>query len=227
MPPEKTRFLYQALQERNEAIQTIKSQAVVGYRSQLFRSKSVLTVLAGRPLNVRLDSLSEFGFFENQIFLDRGRLSILWHPENQYFQGAGTEEQLEKFLGIPLSPQALVDLLLNRPSLEKRGECTVRYYPKEKVYLFSNPRHEYWVKEENKTAYPVLIRLFDLEGATLYRVTYSDYRLVDGLWFPFHIEGNFNGKRVVLQYEEIVLNETLDQKLFEAEIPENATRIFD
>lgn len=69
-------------------------------------------VLAQRPDRLRTESLSPFGMPLLTLVANGERLAVLLPLQADYYQGAASAENLQRFAGIPLEPAQLVSLLL-------------------------------------------------------------------------------------------------------------------
>ncbi len=221
--PEKN-SVYQDLALRATLVRGLRAQGVLQFRSPLSRSRDRIALLVRSPLDLRIESLLEFGAAGYEAVSLGGEFSIFWPLAGEYFRGIGTRDEMQRYLSFPLAPEEAIPLILSAVPLEPEADYRLEE-KKGRVWL-RGLRSDIEVEEADGRYRPVEVVWRSLEGAATHRVRYGDFTEVSGISFPHFIEGRFSKSRVLLVLEEVELNPPLETGLFELDIPENAHRIY-
>lgn len=214
--------ILQSLERRERDWTALRGEARVRWGRQ--KMGNVL-VLVKRPLDFRFDRLSDFGYYLQQTVSRGGLFTVIWYGENRYFQGIGTSEQLGRFLSVRLTPMEVVPFLLGSVPLEEAEVYNLHPLKTRDHYLLKGERGEITVQKIDNDYLPKKFVALDLEGERVYSIEYDDESPETG--FPHRILGKFDGKSCEIVFEEIELNPALPHGLFEIEVPEGATRLYD
>lgn len=218
--------LHRVLKDRAEGLLAVRGKGRFLYGAKPFRRQGEVVILVQRPLNFRFDLPSEFGLLAHQVVSDGGLLTVIWHPENRYFQGVGTAEQVSRYLSFALSPEKLIPLLLAAPLPENKEEYEVRPLKDGGVFL-KGILGDIWLKWEGEELVPRKVVLKDLSGKAIARIDYQEFEWREGWYFPRKLRGMFGTTRVDLVWDEWEINPSLSRSLFDVEIPRDATRIYE
>jgi hypothetical protein len=74
-------------------------------------------LIAEKPGHLRAETLSAFGVPLLVLASDGTRLGVSVPPENLFYSGAATADNIVTFIKVPLHPEDLVDILLYQPKL--------------------------------------------------------------------------------------------------------------
>jgi len=225
--------IYREILSRCEAIRTLQGEARL--RIQTDRQKASLdAVIAcdrhGRLRFEILDWLNHVVFLA--IFDPQGFLTYS-ASENEYMEGPGDAEQIRERLGIPLKSAELAALAMGDPFFLPVSDPTVRISVDRNALLLDveasglGPRYLVWLDEERRPARMFVIRPYS-GGRAIgdLQVEYGRYRTIDRVSFPHRIRVAATGSQRVLQvdYEKVLLNESLEEDLFRFVPPEGATQ---
>jgi hypothetical protein len=111
--------LVEILRARTGTNRRLDSAASVSITTQGKYFSSQQFILAEQPDRVRVDALTGFGQLIMQLTSDGAVLSVLLNTTNppRFYRGSATEENFSRFVGLPLSPELLVAMLLYEPPI--------------------------------------------------------------------------------------------------------------
>lgn len=142
---------------------------------------------------------------------------------NEYKQGPDDAEKIREMLGIPLTGKELTALAMGDPFFLPLADPTVRISVDRDVLLLdveaagAGPRYLVWLDQEGRPDRMFVLRPYG-GGQALgdLQVDYGRYRRVDSVSFPHRIRLKATATGSVLQvdYQRVVLNETLEEDLF-------------
>jgi outer membrane lipoprotein-sorting protein len=148
-------------------------------------------------------------------------------------EGPEDPEQIREMLGIPLKAEELTALALGDPFFLPVSEPTVRMSVDQNALLLDvessdlGPRYQVWLDEDKRPARMFVTRPHG-GGRTIgdLQVEYGRYRTIDGVSFPHRIRVAVTGSERVLKvdYQKVLLNESLEENLFRFVPPEGATQ---
>lgn len=221
--PEKS-AVYQDLALRAAVVRSLRAQGVLQFRSPFSRSRDRVVLLIRSPLDLRVESLLEFGAAGYEAVSLGGEFSIFWPLSGEYFRGIGTREEMQRHLSFPLAPEEAIPLILSAVRLEP--EADYRLEEKKGRLWLRGLRADIEIEEADGRYRPVEVVWRSLEGTATHRIRYGDFSEISGISFPRSIEGRFSAHRLRLVLEEVELNPSLETQLFRLDIPEHAHRIY-
>jgi len=136
--------------------------------------------------------------------------------KNILMSGGANAATLERYVRIPLAPQAAVDLLMGLAP-----DAAQLATPPDSVSDTEGMTIALWRLGDGGTrelgfiaGRLAMVRERDSAGAQRYDVRYSDWRDASGMSFPDKVEADFPASRITLRYEGPALNTTLAPALF-------------
>ena len=223
--------IFSSLQRRNDAVRSLRGFANVRYGSSIFGgvfgARGETTFAVKRPYHLRIDSLSDFGLYNSQIAIVRGDLTILWPGDNSYYRRLADSRAMERYLMIDLNPEQAIEILLGRVPMEDEEEYGVRELKKGRRFLLQGEHGEVIVESKDGPYLPVQYTAYDTDGLMKYRIDYSDYRRERDVLFAGHLLVRFFDprSRIEIFYNEVEINPTLEDKLFEIKLPNDAKQL--
>lgn len=176
--------------QTREHVHSLRAEARVDQRGKKRRIRGTAYMFVERPDKVRFDAMTQFG--PAAILTSDGqRFALTDLRENRYLTGPTCPANIARLLGIPLSGAEVSRLLIgDTPRIQATGEhieCTGHG-----TYLVSlegsdgaRQQIELAVAKADRDLPPsqqhmrlVRSEVFDPNGKTKWRVTFSDYRLV-------------------------------------------------
>ena len=224
---------YRGILSRCEAIRTL--QGVAHLRLQTEQQKASLDAVIACDRHGRLrfeirDLLNHVVFLA--IFDPQGSLTYSV-SENEYMEGPEDPEQIREMLGIPLKAEELTALALGDPFFLPVSDPIVRISVDQNALLLDvessglGPRYLVWLDENKRPAKMFVIQPYS-GGRAIgdLQVEYGRYRTIDGVSFPHRIRVAVTGSERVLKvdYQKVLLNESLEEDLFRFVPPEGATQ---
>jgi len=207
---------------------TIRAEARVDQRGEEGRIRGTVLLFVERPERVRFDAMTQLGPAA-VLTSDGEEFQLLDLREDRFLHGPSCPENISRLLGIPMSGEDLTRFVLgDTPRIAARSEsirCTGGG-----TYLITlegeggeRQQIELAIREADLEA-PVteqrlrLLRseVFDAEGATIWRATFGDYRVVPdplseaeppmGVAMPFTIHFEGRGADTLVRFRSIDLN---------------------
>ena len=167
--------LMESLQERNQAVRTLRGLSSVRYGSRLFGVSGEAAILLKTPYYLRMDGLSEFGLYENQVVLANGMLLIHWAREKRYYKGLADRERFERYLAISLDADSVVRLLSGGVLLEAEEDYRLQSRKKGTEWVLRGSKSELVLAPQGTDWLPVRQTLLDVDGSRRAEIVYSDY----------------------------------------------------
>jgi outer membrane lipoprotein-sorting protein len=207
------------LSDRDTAIKSMQSSAVMEYSGggQHFKARENITVL--RPASMRVEVMSPLGV-ALVVAADAGQVAVFDPSKNTLLQGTANAATLDRFARIPMTPDAAVRLMLALPpdtamlafapnSMTETGDAKVLTYHQPGGVV-----DELGFTGEGKLE---MVRETLASGRVAYEVHYSDYRTVDGGYLiPAQVDASFprTGASVKFHYENPSVNKDVPDSTF-------------
>jgi outer membrane biogenesis lipoprotein LolB len=179
--------------------------------------------LSELPSSLRLEVLNFFG--QPVIYAaSDGHEFLIWQPgQNRAYQGLAAHGTLARLINFPLDDQEAVLLLA--------GVVPIWHQAEQKLFksadagmllqqlMDSSPPmiQKIWLEGESVTTTKIE-RLRD--GKLELEVKFSDFMDIHGWFYPKSIVMEGAKTRVTIRYEQIAINENLDQSVFHLTLPE-------
>jgi hypothetical protein len=201
--------VYRKIVSRSEAIRTLKGAAHLRLETEEQKAGLDAVIACDGDGRLRFEILD---WLNHVVFL------AIFDTE-----GPEAAEQIRQMLGVPLKASELTALALGDPFFLPLSDPTVRISVDQNALLLDvegaglGPRYLVWLDEEGRPARMLVIRPYS-EGRAMgdFHVEYGRYRSLDGVSFPHRIRVTATGSQGVVQvdYQKVVLNESLDKDLF-------------
>ncbi len=224
---------YRSLQERDARRLSLEGTARFRIHTGERKARLDVSLLCERPGSLRFDAND---FLDHLLFLAvvrEGVISSYSVPENLYNRGPASPSRIRDLLGVSLPPEALVSMLLGSPFLVSLTDPALRLYAAGEHDLLAacEPSGDLCTTVRvDRRGRPVesLLEILPGEGREplRIRVTFSKYRSVDSVDFPFriHVLDEGSGRYFQLDFHEINLNRELPADLFDFDPPQGAER---
>jgi outer membrane lipoprotein-sorting protein len=212
-----TTAMLAALANRERSLRSMQSGAIMEYSAadgHHFRTHEEIAL--ARPASMRVEAVAPFGATMVLAADDAGRLMIFDPSKNILMSGGANAATLERYVRIPLAPQAAVDLLMGLAP-----DAAQLATPPDSVSDTEGMTIALWRLGDGGTrelgfiaGQLAMVRERDSAGAQRYDVRYSDWRDASGMSFPDKVKADFPASRITLRYEGPTLNTTLAPALF-------------
>ena len=224
---------YRDILSRCEAIRTLQGTAHLRLQTEQQKASLDAVIVCDRHGRLRfeiLDLLNHVVFLA--IFDPKGFLTYSV-SENEYMEGPEDPEQIREMLGIPLKAEELTALALGDPFFLPLSDPIVRIGVDQNALLLDvessglGPRYLVWLDEDKRPAKMFVMRPHSGGRAVGdLQVEYGRYRTIDGVSFPHRIRVAVTGSERVFKvdYQKVLLNESLEEDLFRFVPPEGATQ---
>lgn len=218
--------LMQEWQELSARVESVKGLAKVEVKVPWKSLTATQVLLAEKPGHLRAETLSAFGSPLLLLAVDDGKLGVSLPPQNIFYTGAATPENLALFVHIALLPNDLVGALLYSPplidawkeeafTLQEGGWLLVRHGALRRQELVFNPLRQ-------------LVEVSYLEKNELFmRISYADFSALDDFFphrFQFELPGE--GSSVNLEFSDLETNGVLRQGIFQLAPPQGAKVVY-
>jgi hypothetical protein len=183
-------------------------------------------LIVEKPDHLRAETLSAFGVPLLVLASNGERLGVSVPPENLFYTGAATAENLASFVKLPLPPAELVHLLLYQPellqgykeeayTLPEGGWLLVRHGTLQRQELVFGPLRQL-----------VEVSFFDHNDLIL-RVEYGQFS-ESGRGFPHRMSLEVPGRftTVTLEFSDLETNAPLRSGLFQLTPPPGAKVVY-
>ncbi len=206
---------------RASAVRTLRAEATVDQRGPEGRVRGKVMMFLERPDHVRFDAVTQFGP-ALVLTSDGQNFALSDFKENRYLNGPACARNIARMIGVAMSAEDVVSILFGdsprlagaQPTLQCSNEGGYRV----DLNAQGGERQElvFAVHEDDFKKPPIEQRLrlvrsqrFDAKNKALWRVSYDDYRQVQGgLVLPFrvHVEDVRRGADALLRFDDIDVN---------------------
>lgn len=214
-------------------VRSLRAEARADQRGPDGRIRGTLLMFVERPDRVRVDVMTQFGPAA-VLTSDGARFALSDLRERVFLSGRACASNIARLVAMPLTGADFGQLLLGGTPRIAFSRATIRVDPDDGRYRVvlagrdgGRQEIDLAVPEADADAPPELQRLrlmrtemFDARGATLWRVTYDDYRVVRagalGVAMPYEVnfEHPGRGAELRLRFEEIAVNVDVPEGAF-------------
>jgi outer membrane lipoprotein-sorting protein len=193
-----------------------EAQVALKHEGRYYPSHQFL--LIEKPDRIRVDVLTSFGQLLLQLASDGENLSVLTSSPSRYMIGLANDENIYRFVRIPLSAQDLIALMLYSPPVIAYTESDVNPLGDEFVLSLSGKGQSQRIKFDDE------LRPFEIDfrqdDELLLKVA---YRRFNAIGFPEQmiIEVPQQELRVKLSLSAIQLNTLIDEAKFHITKPDD------
>lgn len=210
--------LVEILKARDREIKSVSGFAAVRYGTKVLGRRNEMIVLIKRPYSLRMEGFSVLGMAEQTIVLANGSLTLYWPSKNSYFKGLASVDVMERYLKISLGPEASIQILSGAIPVGEESEYVLYSLKGSRELSLKGPTDEVVFAPRGQGFVPLRYTAYDTENDKKYQVDYSDKLLVQ--FFDPSL-------KVEIDYHDVERNGSLDEKLFQLEIPNDALPIGD
>jgi hypothetical protein len=225
--------LYLEILSHGEQVRTLQGTARLRLQTEKEKASLDAVIVCDRNGRLRFEVLDWLNHVVFLALFDKKGFLTYSVPDNQYADGPDDSARIQEILGIPLTAEELVRLGLGDPFFLSMKDPILRVSVDQGALLLDarppslGPRYQMWLDERRRPERMFVIRPY--EGDRAFgdlRVDYGRYRQVGSVLFPHRIRVAASGSERVLQvdYQRLLLNESLEEDLFEFEPPEGAVR---
>ncbi len=206
---------YEVLWQRDQAIQTLRASARVRVSSGIFSRAVEQALIVKRPKNMRLDSYTVLGNLIHQLVLRNGSLWVYDATRERFDKDRDAERLLEENLGLGLSIDDMVSILVGSVPLEERTDYLAVTKKQGDVLRGLNSQ----VLIDPQTQLPQRFSGYTRHNE-LYEVRYSHYREVAGISFPHRIAVALHEPRISLEisFKDVDINIPVSDEKFAHEV---------
>jgi len=209
-------------------VSTLRGEAKVDQRGPEGRVRGKVMMFLERPSRVRFDAVTQFGP-ALVLTSDGDALALSDFKDNRYFQGPACARNVARMIGVALSAEDVVSVLFGDAPKLGAGQPTIQCskaggYRIDERANGERQELDFAVHEDDFEKAPSEQRLrlvraerFDANNNAIWRVTYDDYRAVQGgLMLPFrvHVEDLKRGADAILRFEDIDVNVKIPEGAF-------------
>jgi hypothetical protein len=214
-------------------VRSLRAEARADQRGPEGRIRGTLLMFVERPDRVRVDVMTQFGPAA-VLTSDGARFALSDLRERVYLAGRACASNIARLVAMPLTGADFGQLLLGGTPRIDFARAAIRVDPDDGRYRVvlagrdgGRQEIDFALNAADADAPPEAQRLrlvrtemFDPRGATLWRVTYDDYRVVRagalGVAMPFvvNFEHPGRGAELRLRFEEIAVNVDVPEGAF-------------
>ncbi len=211
------------LEKGKEQLRSFRAVGSIQVKGEKQRWSGRAFFLAQIPSSLRLEVLSFFG--QPVIYAaSDGYEFLIWEPgHDRAYQGLAAHGTLARLIEFPLHDQEAVLLLAGIvPTWHQVEQKLFKLPDKGRMLLqlvdtSSRLTQKVWLEGESLVA----TKIERLRGGKLeLEATFSDFMDIEGWFYPRSIVMEGAKTRVTIHYEQISINESLDQSVFHLTLPE-------
>lgn len=209
---EQARDWYQVLWQRDQDLTTLKGQVKLRVSRMIFSRAVDQAIIVKRPDQLRVDSYDVFGNLIHQLRVQKNHAEIHDFERGTARSEADVSAFLGEELGLDLSPDVLMTLLVGSVPLEARGDYLG--ITRKGGSILRGLRSQVLI--DSGQGVPIRYVGYTQSNA-IYEASFSDYREQSGRLFPYRIEVAVTEPRlgIDIQFEEAIINETVPDRLFD------------
>jgi hypothetical protein len=235
-PPEAGRFLsrpgslLERIRRARNRVRDLRGLVEITLDSEQERyvGKAVLILQAGG--SIRLEPLNFFGRPLIYIIAHKGRLQAYQPGGRKHFRGPATPGNLRQWIGIPLSPKEVVDVLLAEVAAPGEGAQIRAAWDgsgggpgayRLEILMNGGAAHRWWV--DARTFLPIRFQALDPGGEAIMTVRYDAYRKEADTLIPTDVSVEVGPEKRILEvhYGRVSVNRGLAPPAFRLPVPAN------
>lgn len=229
--------VFEATLDRYEALSSVRLRATLEYWGEEGRVRVDQVVLARRPGDVRVETISPFGTTLTVFATNADELVYYDLQANEFVRGRPELDHISRFLPFHLTAQDIVRVLLGAPPLDAvdpdPDTYAMEWDARRAAYRLTMPLSDdagtlrVWIDHGSWTM--VAARMTDAEGDRIFDLRSGNAEPVQGATIrtqmPTRIEFEMPGEDVdiALDVERVELDPTLPDALFTVPTPRAAT----
>jgi outer membrane lipoprotein-sorting protein len=212
------------LEKEKEQLRTFRAVGSIQVKGEKQHWSGRAFFLAELPGSLRLEVLNFFG--QPVIYaVSDGHEFLIWQPGgNRAYEGLAAHGTLARLIKFPLDDQEAVLLLAGVVPIWHQVEQKLFKSPDTGMLLLQQSRdtssrltQKIWLEGEGMVA----TKIERLQGGELeLEARFSDFMDIEGWFYPRSIVMEGAKTRVTIRYEQIAINESLDQSVFHLTLPE-------
>jgi hypothetical protein len=225
-PPPPPEELLVRIQARSQNLLGLKGLAYVQVSApgKSFRVQEV--ILARRPADLRLESLSPLGNPQFYLATDGRELNLYNPGENRYYRGRTNARYFSSLLPLPLDPEEIVTLLLGSFPILPHSGSSVHFEPQENLWILElndSSREAVQTLGVEPQSGQVSYTEYRLRGVTR-RLSFGDFRVLSNLSFPYqiHFEAPESKTKLRVEYTDAEINPVWERGDFHLPVPRGA-----
>jgi len=225
--------LYLEILGHGEQVRTLQGTARLRLQTKKEKASLDAVIACDRDGRLRFEVLDWLNHVVLLVLFDQNGFLTYSVPDNQYADGPDDPARIQEIIGIPLTAEELAALALGDPFFLSITDPIISVSVDQGALLLDaeqpslGPRYQVWLDERRRPERMFVIRPYQGRRAVGdLRVDYGRYRRVGSVVFPHRIRVAATASQRVLQvdYERVLLNEALEEGLFEFEPPAGAVR---
>ena len=189
-------------------------------------------IIVQSPSSLRMETLSFFG--QPLFFLTAkdNQLSILSLPENKFYKGKLTPENLSVVLPLYLNPNDLFSILLGGAPLIDYVDTDIGIVKEENLYLVrflqqgGTAKQILWIEPFNFSI--MKSETYDSSGNLILKVKFDNYKTINGISFPMSTTISLPSglTEIEIDYSSLEINTGINRNSFDLDIPPGVKIIY-
>lgn len=215
-PPHEASADLQTLSQRERQLTSLQAPAIMEYSGPGGHVKARETITLERPSSLRVEAMSPLGV-ALVVTADANQIAVFDPGKNTLTRGTASAATLDRVARIPLAPARAVLLLLAlppNPQLLTGPPTAVAREDESNIvkYNDSDGTTELAFRNGNLAT----LRQRDPDGAISFEVSYSDYRDIGAMEFPYSIKAVFppSSTTLSLMYQDPVIDREIPSSQF-------------
>jgi hypothetical protein len=225
--------LYLEILSHGEQIRTLQGTARLRLQAEKEKASLDAVIVCDRDGRLRFEVLDWLNHVVFLALFDKNGFLTYSVPDNRYVDGPDEPAHIQAILGIPLTAEEMVALALGDPFFLSITDPILSVSVDQGALLLEaespslGPRYRVWLDERRRPERMSVMRSYQGMGAIGdLGVDYGKYRRVGSVVFPHRIRVVAAASKRVLQvdYQRVLLNESLEEDLFAFEPPAGAAK---
>lgn len=208
--------LTRALAERDKALISVQSGAVMQYSAAGNSMKAKEQIVARRPASLRVEVMQPFGV-ALILAASGSHLAIFSPSQKKLIHAAASADTLNQYVQIPMEPRDVVALLMALAPADFDLDTAPASVQRDDPMTVA-----VWQKSETATRQlgftdGLLTMVRETDGDFVqYEVRYSDYHDIGGVMFPYTVDADFHTARshLTLRYLRPIVNGQVPDSTF-------------
>ena len=223
--------LYREILSRCEQVRTLRGTAHLRLQTEQEKVSLDAVIVCERGGRLRVEVLDWLNHLVFLALFDEEGFLAYSVPDNEYLEGPDDPVRIQEILGIPLSAKELAALALGDPFFLPMADPVPCVRMDQNALLLEvepsspGPRYLVWLGERTRPERMLIVQPQRGRGNPGgFQVDYGRYRKIGSVLFPHRIRVAAVGSKRVLQldYQQVLLNESLEENLFRFVLPEGA-----
>jgi outer membrane lipoprotein-sorting protein len=227
-----SQYLIEAIDERDEDIQSLKGRAKITYVNGNKKQSAKLVIVGLKPGYLRFDILDFWGRPALSFTTDGTDASVLSYRENRLYKGDLATHALSPCWPSSLSIRNILSVISGNAPLIDYGQDEVEYLPEKNLYLIqlisrdSTRKQKIWLEVADLSC--IRSEILDLGDGLAFRAEFDKFREIGRLRTPFLVKSYLAKEKAefTLEFKDLVLNSPITEADFDLEVPEGVETVY-